>query len=50
MAFGSGYRLLDLSTVPSIALKKGDEIEIGGRGDGDDWARIDFVEFISETL
>ena len=35
--------------TPNIALKKGDQIKIEGRGDGNDWARIDFVEFIPKT-
>jgi hypothetical protein len=33
-------------TIANIALKNGDQIKIEGRADGNDWARIDFVEFI----
>ena len=36
-------------TVPNVTLKKGDTVTIEGRADGDDWARVDFVEFIQTS-
>lgn len=36
-------------TVENIALKKEDVVKIEGKADGNDWARIDFVEFIPKT-
>ncbi|MEO5998647.1 MAG: hypothetical protein ABIN89_17930 [Chitinophagaceae bacterium] len=36
-------------TIPNIKIKNGDEIKIVGVADGSETAKVDFIEFISQT-